>query len=233
METTTVQTHPQIAASLRRAPVIGVVRTHSPEEAARQARLFAVSGLELIEITFTVPGASTLVRQMLAKRDSSGPPWFGMGTVTTAARAREAVQAGAEFIVTPNVSPEVAREARQAGLYLVMGALTPTEIVAARELGADLVKVYPLPPVGGPQYLSVVRQPLGDIPMLAGGGFGIEEIPAYAQAGASAFGIGGPLLGTDEEETRRRIARALELARSAGGGGRRHERHEKDEEETR
>lgn len=215
METTTVQTHPQIAASLGRAPIIGVVRTHSGEEAARQAKLFSDSGLELIEITFTVPGASTLVRQMLANRDSFGPPWFGMGTVTTGERAREAVMAGAEFLVSPNVSAEVAREAKHAGLYLVMGALTPTEIVEARELGADLVKVYPLPPVGGPLYLSTVRQPLGDIPMLAGGGFGIEEIPAYAAAGASAFGIGPPLVGTDEADTRRRIARALELA--AGG----------------
>ena len=73
-----------------------------------------------------------------------------MGTVSTAERAREAVAAGAEFFVTPNVNAEVARAARQAGIYLIMGALTPTEIVAAAELGADLVKVYPLPPVGGP-----------------------------------------------------------------------------------
>ena len=76
-----------------------------------------------------------------------------------------------------------------------MGGLTPTELVTAHELGADLLKVYPLPPVGGPAYLSVVRQPLGDLaPMLAGGGFGIEEIPAYRAAGAVAFGIGAPLL---------------------------------------
>ena len=118
-----------------------------------------------------------------------------MGTVTTAARAREAVAAGAEFLVTPNVSAEVAREARDAGTFLVMGALTPTEIVAAVELGADLVKVYPLPPVGGPAYLSVIRGPLGDIPMLAAGGFGVEEIPAYHRVGAVAFGLAAPLLG--------------------------------------
>ena len=120
-----------------------------------------------------------------------------MGTVTTAARAREAIAAGAEFLVTPNVNADVAREAREAGLFLVMGALTPTEIVAAHELGADLVKVFPLPPVGGPAYLSVIRGPLGDIPMLAAGGFGVEEIPAYAKAGAIAFGLGAPLLGVD------------------------------------
>ena len=138
-----------------------------------------------------------------------------MGTATTAARAREAAEAGAEFLVTPNASAEVAREARQAGMFLVMGALTPTEIVAAHELGADIVKVYPLPPVGGPAYLATIRGPLGDIPMLAAGGFGVEEIPAYARAGASAFGLAAPLLGADpgEAEDRPRMARALALAR--------------------
>lgn len=212
--TTTVDLRPQVALSLRRAPVIGVVRTGSFEEAARQARLFAESGIELVEITFTVPDAPRLVRDLLARRDSSGPPWYGMGTVTTAARAKEAVAAGAEFLVSPNVSSEVARTAREAGLFLVLGALTPTEVVAAHELGADIVKVYPLPPVGGPSYLSVLRQPLGDIPMLAAGGFGVEDINDYARAGAVAFGMGAPLLGADEEETRGRIARALAMAQT-------------------
>ncbi len=211
--TTTVPSRPLVAQSLRTAPLIGVVRTPSREEAARQARLFAEAGIELIEITFTVPEASGLVRELLAGRPGGGPPWIGMGTVTTEARAREALAAGAEFLVTPNVSAGVARIAREADRFLVLGALTATEIVHAHELGADIVKVFPLPPVGGPAYLSVVRGPLGDIPMLAAGGFGVEEIPAYAAAGARAFGMGGPLLGADEEETRRRIARGLELAR--------------------
>jgi 2-dehydro-3-deoxyphosphogluconate aldolase/(4S)-4-hydroxy-2-oxoglutarate aldolase len=200
--TTTVHTRPLVSQSLQRAPIIGVVRTPSREEAARRARLFAASGIELVEVTFSVPGASGLVRELLAERTSDGPPWFGMGTVTTAARAREAVAAGAEFIVTPNVSVEVTREARQADVFLVMGALTATEIVTA-------------PAVGGPAYLEAVRGPLSDIPMLAAGGFGVDEIAAYARAGATAFGIGAPLLGGDDEETRRVIARGLEQARGA------------------
>jgi len=214
---TTLQIRDSVALSLRRAPIIGVVRTASRDEAAAQARSLAACGAELVEITFTVPGASGLVRELLAGRAAEGPPWFGMGTVTTAARAREAVAAGAEFLVTTNVSGEVAREARQAGLFLVMGALTPTEIVAAVEAGADLVKVYPLPPVGGPAYLSVIRGPLGDVPMLAAGGFGVEEIPAYRQAGAIAFGLAAPLLGigSGESEARQRIERAITLARGA------------------
>ena len=212
---TTLQIRDSVALSVRNAPIIGVVRTASRDEAAAQARSLAACGVELVEITFTVPGASGLVRELLAGRASEGPPWFGMGTVTTAARAREAVEAGAEFLVTPNVSADVAREARNAGTFLVLGALTPTEIVSAVELGADLVKVYPLPPVGGPAYLSVIRGPLGDVPMLAAGGFGVEEIPAYRKVGAIAFGLAAPLLGVgpDEAEARRRIERALALAR--------------------
>lgn len=205
----------QVAQSVARSPIFAVVRHRDRSEAARQARAFVDAGLELVEVTFTVPGATEMLRALIdARAGAPGPPWIGMGTVTTAERARAAVAAGAEFVVTPNVDAEVARIAREAGLYLVIGALTPTELVAADRLGADLLKVYPLPPVGGPRYLEVVRQPLGDLaPMLAGGGFGIDEIPAYRAAGAVAFGIGAPLLGVTPAETGWRIARALRLAR--------------------
>jgi len=202
-----------VAASLESAPIIGVVRTSSIEEAARQARLFIDGGLQLIEITFSVPDAPALVRRLLDERGETGPPWIGMGTVTDADRAKIAVTAGCEFIVSPNTSPDVATVARDAQIYLVLGALTCTEIVAARDLGAQIVKVYPLPPVGGARYLATVRQPLDDIPMLAAGGFTVEEIPDYRAVGASAFGIGSPLLAADDDATRQRIARALSLAR--------------------
>jgi 2-dehydro-3-deoxyphosphogluconate aldolase/(4S)-4-hydroxy-2-oxoglutarate aldolase len=219
--TTTVDTRALVAESLRTKPIIGVVRTGTTAEAARQAQALIEAGLELVEVTFTVPGAPALVRRLIADRGAPGPPWIGMGTVTTAARAREALGAGAEFLVSPNVHAAVAEVARRAYLFLVMGALTPTEIVAARELGADLVKVYPLPPVGGAAYLATVRQPLGDVPMLAAGGFGIDDIPAYLAAGAIAVGIGFPLLaGPDAHPAavRERIAGALRMARTTAGG---------------
>jgi 2-dehydro-3-deoxyphosphogluconate aldolase/(4S)-4-hydroxy-2-oxoglutarate aldolase len=211
--TTEKPTKTGVADSVRTHPVMSVVRTATLEEARRQARLFRAGGIQLLEITFSVPGATELVAELLAERAGGGPPWIGMGTVTTGARARQAVAAGAEFIVSPNVSAEVAGIARAAGRYLVLGALSATEIVTAFELGSDLVKIYPLPPVGGPRYLSTVRQPLDDIPMLAGGGFAVDEIPAYRAAGASCFGIGAPLLTDSDEATLARIALALRLAR--------------------
>jgi 2-dehydro-3-deoxyphosphogluconate aldolase/(4S)-4-hydroxy-2-oxoglutarate aldolase len=204
----------EVATALGRSPIIAVVRHRDPAEAARQARAFIRHGLELIEVTFTVPDATALVRELRAERPASAGWKVGMGTVTTGARAEAAAAAGSEFLVTPNVSPAVAGVAHAHGLYLCMGALTATELVAAHELGADLLKVFPLPPVGGPAYLSVIRGPLGDIgPMLAGGGFGVDEIPAYRAAGAVAFGLGSQMLGGDEQESATRIGRALAHAR--------------------
>jgi 2-dehydro-3-deoxyphosphogluconate aldolase/(4S)-4-hydroxy-2-oxoglutarate aldolase len=205
--------HPEgIAASFSSAPVVGVVRTPSLEEAEVQAHTFVEGGLELVEITFTVPEAAKLIGRLLGERDGEGPPWIGAGTVTDPDRAGAAIDAGAEFIVTPNVSSEVAEIARDSGVFLILGALTATEIVAAHRLGADLVKVYPLPPVGGADYLATVRQPLPDIPMLAAGGFDVDEIPAYRRAGAVAFGIGAQLLRSTAEESHENIRLALNLA---------------------
>lgn len=217
--------HREVARDFAESPLVGVVRTDSADEAERQARLFLAGGIRLVEITFTVPGATELVRRLLAERDEAGSqdrrPAFrvGMGTATTGERAARAVEAGSEFIISPNVSREVAETVLAADRFLLLGAATPTEIVAAHQLGAHLVKVYPLPALGGPDYLRVVRGPLGDIPMLAAGGFGPEEIPAYRDAGASAFGIGPQLLAGRDEDTVRRVAGAVALARPEAAVG--------------
>jgi 2-dehydro-3-deoxyphosphogluconate aldolase/(4S)-4-hydroxy-2-oxoglutarate aldolase len=210
--TTTLSVRDAVAASLREAPIVGVVRTATIDEAERQARTLIAGGVTLIEITFSVPGATELVRNLLHQYPGDKAPWIGMGTVTNRARADEAVAAGARFLVSPNCSEDVAAVAREHDLFLFLGAVTPTEIVRARELGADVVKVYPLPPIGGPAYLKVVRLPLADIPMLAGGGFPVSEIPAYRAAGACAFGMAAPLLGAVAD-----IPQALRLARGESG----------------
>lgn len=204
-----------VSESLARSPIIGVVRTDSADTAREHAQALIAGGIELIEITFTVPGASSLVQELLAERGDAALPHVGMGSVTTAARAEEAVFVGSDFVVSPNVSAEVARIAHEAGRFLVLGGLTPTEIVRATELGANLVKVYPLPAVGGAAYLRTVRGPLWDVDMLAAGGFAVDEIPEYRSAGARAFGMAAQLLlggaGTPAEN----IAHALALARGS------------------
>ncbi len=204
---------PTVASSLARSPIVGVVRTESIEAARKQARQLIEGGVEFVEITFTVPGASSLVSELLIERGTDELPWIGMGSVTNRQRAEEAVEAGGEFIVSPNATEDVAQVAGKHHLFLVMGALTPTEIVRATELGADLVKVYPLPAVGGAAYLATVRGPLWDVDMLAAGGFGVDEIPAYRNAGAQAFGMAAPLLIGTEGSPRHNISNALKLAR--------------------
>lgn len=203
----------RVAEALRRSPVIGVVRTDSHRRAAAIARAWIKAGLEMIEITFTVPRATDLVEQLLGERPDKAQYCIGMGTATTRRRAAAAVAAGAEFVISPNVSEEVATTVLDSERYLILGALTPTEIFNADDLGADLVKVYPLPTVGGSRYLKTVRGPLSGISMLAAGGFGPEEIPDYRKAGAVAFGIGDPLIGKDDAETRQIVQQALRFAR--------------------
>ncbi|MDH3254014.1 MAG: hypothetical protein OEM62_03405 [Acidobacteriota bacterium] len=203
-----------VADSFSSSPVVGVVRTATNDEARTLAEAFLASGLQLVEITFTTPGATELIAQLRETRATPGPPWIGAGSVTDRRRAAAAIACGAEFLVSPNVSADVAAEARQSSTFLVMGALTPSEIFTARQLGADLVKVYPLPPIGGPAYLATIRQPLPDIPILAAGGFAASEISAYRKAGAVAFGIGAQLLGEgDESDHKRRVEKAVSAAR--------------------
>lgn len=201
-----------VGLSLRTAPIIGVVRTPSREEAESQARALLAAGVQLVEITFSVPDAVGLAAELLSEFGGDGAPWIGMGTVTSRERAEQAIRAGAKFLVTPNVNGQVAALAKEADVFLVMGALTPTEIVEAHGLGADIVKVFPLPPVGGPAYLRVVRGPLAEIPMLAAGGFAVDEIAAYRAAGASAFGLAATLLGVGGKDASTTVARALRLA---------------------
>jgi 2-dehydro-3-deoxyphosphogluconate aldolase/(4S)-4-hydroxy-2-oxoglutarate aldolase len=182
-------------ALLEHRPIVGVVRTYDRAEAAREARRLLDGGLTWVEITFTVPDAPGLLSELRSHSAvRAGTAALGLGTVTTPERAALARAVEADFVVTPNTSAEVARIVLGGDAALVLGALTPSEIVAARSLGAHLVKVYPLPPVGGPAYLRVVRQPLDDVPMLAAGGFPVAEIPAYRAAGASAFGLASTLL---------------------------------------
>src|SRR5690348_14940787 len=119
--TTTTDLRSQVAQAIARSPIVGVVRTSTYEDAARQARALAASGIELVEITFTVPRAPRLIAELIAEREAAGRsafPFFGLGTTTTAARAKEAVATGAEFLVTPNTAVAVAEAARRAGLFL-------------------------------------------------------------------------------------------------------------------
>lgn len=166
-----------------------MLRAATPEAAWDAALAVARGGIPLLEVTYSVPDAPRVIRQ-LAGRDGV---IVGAGTVLTEAQGRAALDAGARFIIAPNLSPVVARLAREAGVLYCPGAYTTGEIIAARDAGADLVKVYPVGVAGGPDYIRVIRDPLPDIPMLAAGGTNLDNVPAFLSAGCVGCGLGASL----------------------------------------
>jgi 2-dehydro-3-deoxyphosphogluconate aldolase/(4S)-4-hydroxy-2-oxoglutarate aldolase len=150
------------------------------------------AGLPVVEITLTVPKAIDAI-SAIAKR-FAGTMLVGAGTVTDAEAAKRAMDAGAEFIVTPCVIAEVIQAAQQADVAVLPGALTPTEIFEAFGAGGDMVKVFPVQSVGGAAYLRALRGPLPDIPLVPTGGVMLANVAAMFEAGAAAVGVGSELI---------------------------------------
>jgi 2-dehydro-3-deoxyphosphogluconate aldolase/(4S)-4-hydroxy-2-oxoglutarate aldolase len=174
--------------ALRVHRLVAVIRAAAPEHAFEAARAVIRGGLRLVEITFTVPDAPAVMRR-LAAADAI----VGAGTVLTAAEARAAVDAGARFLIAPNLSPAVAAVARERGVMFCPGAFTTTEILAAMDAGAHVVKVYPVGVAGGPDYIRVIRDPLPRVPMLAAGGTHLGNVAAFLAAGCVGVGLGASL----------------------------------------
>jgi 2-dehydro-3-deoxyphosphogluconate aldolase/(4S)-4-hydroxy-2-oxoglutarate aldolase len=173
----------------------GVLRT-TDADAGFQACLSAVEGgVRTIEITKTVPSCFELIRGLIAT--TGGRYAVGVGTVWDPGAVTEAKEAGASFVVTPVVLPEVADACRREDILCVLGALTPTEIYQARLAGAGLVKVFPIAPVGGPAYIEALQGPLGGVPFWVSGGVPIDDIGAYLRLGVRAIGLTGALFPAD------------------------------------
>lgn len=167
--------------------ICGVLRTENAD-AGFQACLAAMeAGVRTIEITKTVPSCFDMIRGLIATTGGRYP--VGVGTVWDPGAVREAKDAGAAFVVTPVVLPEVAEACRQEDILCVLGALTPTEIYQARLAGANLVKVFPVGPVGGPRYIESLNGPMGGVPFWVSGGVQIEDIAAYLKLGVKAVGL--------------------------------------------
>ncbi len=201
--------------------LVAVIRAASPEAALGATRAVAAGGIRLIEVTYSVPDAPRVMAQLRDRDDMV----VGAGTVLTAEQCRAALEAGARFIIAPNLSLEVARLALSAGVMFCPGAYTTGEIIAAHEAGAHVVKVYPVGVAGGPAYITVIRDPLPDIPMLAAGGTNLDNVVPFLRAGCVGCGLGAALAdpklaarGDFAEITRRAEAfvSRLHAARAAG-----------------
>lgn len=180
---------PHAFDEVRERRLVAAIRAPSTAAALGAANAIAEGGIPIVEITFTVPGAEVAIAELSGRSDLV----VGAGTVLTAAQAHDAIAAGATFIIAPNMNLEVARIAVDAGVMYCPGAYTTTEIIAARDAGAHLIKVYPVGIVGGPDYFKVIRDPLPDVPMLAAGGTNLENVVPFLEVGCVAIGLGAAL----------------------------------------
>jgi 2-dehydro-3-deoxyphosphogluconate aldolase / (4S)-4-hydroxy-2-oxoglutarate aldolase len=199
----------------------GVLRTENAE-AGFQACLAAMEGgVRSIEITKTVPSCFELIKGLIATTFGRYP--VGVGTVWDPGAVKEAKAAGASFVVTPVLLPEVAEACRQEDMLCVLGALTPSEIYQARLAGASLVKVFPIAPVGGPRYIEALNGPLGGVPFWVSGGVPIEDVGAYLRLGVKVVGLTASLFPPealaqrDMERIRQNAERAAQAAADAIG----------------
>ena len=156
------------------------------------ARTLGEAGVTCLELTLTTPGAVDALARVRAELGSDVA--LGMGSVIDAAQAAACLDAGADFLVSPGVCPEVALYALERGVPCYPGALTPSELIEAWGLGAPAVKLFPAS-LGGVRYLKDVRAPLPQIPLVPTGGVALEQISDYIANGAAAVGLGGPLVG--------------------------------------
>jgi 2-dehydro-3-deoxyphosphogluconate aldolase/(4S)-4-hydroxy-2-oxoglutarate aldolase len=201
---------------LASSPLLGIVRFHGGGDVAGAVDALVRGGIELLEVTIDTPGALEAVERAAGDGRS-----VGVGTVVSAAQVRECAAAGARFVVSPGLIPEVIDAAHRYGLEPMPGVFTATEILAATAAGAQVMKLFPAS-CGGPAYLRALRGPFPAAAIVPTGGVRIEEIQAYFDAGATAVALGSELVGrsaprsdADFERIAAQAARATAAAREA------------------
>jgi 2-dehydro-3-deoxyphosphogluconate aldolase/(4S)-4-hydroxy-2-oxoglutarate aldolase len=187
----------QILERVCRAKIIAIARGLPPEPMLALAEALRAGGVEMMEVTFNQAKPETWrdtaasiheINQRLGSRME-----IGAGTVITMEQLHLAREAGASYMVSPNVNPEVIRAAKKLGMAVFPGAMTPTEIEAAYAAGADAVKIFPADSLG-PDYIKSVRAPLSHVPLLAVGGVNEKNAGSFLAAGCAGLGIGGNLV---------------------------------------
>lgn len=175
---------------LRSLPIIGILRGFTAIQMEQIVQATIRGGLQNLEITMNSPDAPQQIRAAIGI--SQGRLNVGAGTVLNLELLNQALEAGASFIVTPSIDAEVISACVERGVPIFPGAFTPTEVVRAWELGANMVKIFPAEVVG-PGYIRALKAPLPQIKLLPTGGVDLKTLPEFRKAGADGFGIGSPL----------------------------------------
>ena len=194
-------TKAEICARIEEIGIIPAVRLHSAEDALFAAEAVSAAGIPIVEVTMTVPGAVEVIRELTRHRDTV---IVGAGSVFQVETARRCLDAGAAFLTTPGLDLDIVNFALGRGTVVFPGALTPTEVMAARNAGSDFVKIYPCFANGGPRYIRALKMPFPDIKMIAAGGVDQQNAGEFILAGAAALGIGEHLIHRDAIKRRER-----------------------------
>lgn len=206
----------ELLAELRVRRALCIVRAPEIPDPVGLAGVLVEAGLPIVEFAFTTPGAARLIE----RASTVDGVIMGAGTVLTVQQARDAISAGATFLLTPGIRREVAREASRQGVPVVLGAMTPTEVADAVELGSAAVKVFPAVRLG-PGYIKDLRGPFPDIPLVVSGGINAGNAAGYLAAGAIAAtagsGVVSPELAAESRFAEIRL-RAAEFASAVGSG---------------
>jgi len=184
-------TKAEVMARIRELGVIPVVRARSADEAALAIEAIRAGGVDVLEITMTVPGAVALIEE-LGRRYKDAV--VGAGTVLDPETARACILAGARFVVSPSLNLDTIACCHRYGVPVFPGALTPTEVVTAWQAGADMVKVFPCGAVGGASYIKALKAPLPQIDLVPTGGVNLKTAGDFVKAGATALGVGADLV---------------------------------------
>lgn len=171
--------------------VIAVIRAPDRERAHRAVAALVAGGVRAVEITYSTPDADQVIARL--RGEYGDEVVVGAGTLTTVEQVDLSVNAGAEFLVSPGVEPVVAAAMRERGVPFALGALTPSEVMAALTFKPDLVKVFP-GSLGGPGHLRALRGPFPDVPFMPTGGVSADNARAWLEAGAVCLGAGGDLV---------------------------------------
>jgi 2-dehydro-3-deoxyphosphogluconate aldolase / (4S)-4-hydroxy-2-oxoglutarate aldolase len=190
---------PHEAAVLGSTPLVAIVRFHEGGPVLDAVDALVRGGIELVEITIDTPGALEAVEAA-----ATAGKTVGVGTILTAEQVRGAAAAGARFVVSPGLIPEVIDVAHELGLEPMPGVFTATETIAAMQAGARVMKLFPAS-CGGPQYLRVLRGPFPATPLVPTGGVRLDEVSAYLEAGATAVALGSELVGRSAPRSDREL----------------------------
>ena len=177
---------------LKPMPVVGILRDIPQGTETACVETAAKCGLKAIEVTMNTAAAEEIIAALKSAAKPLGIT-VGAGTVRHGHDLDRAIAAGAEFIVTPNTRNEIIRLSATARIPIIPGALTPTEVQKAFDLGATAVKIFPVNCVGGPEYIKALRGPFRDIPLMACGGVNAENVAGYLKAGANLVSFGASI----------------------------------------